>query len=315
MASEFERIALLQKWFQRDAGERVALGIGDDAAVLNPSSRNGVWTVDSAVEGVHFSRAFMGLEDIGYRAFMAAASDVAAMGGRAVGALCAWVLPEALSDAEFEQLSRGVREAADTCECAIIGGNLARGRELSLTTTVLGECHGPVALRSGARVGDTLFVTGPLGAAALGLRALQRGSTPDVRFEACRTRFLRPRARLDIAEKVAARARACIDVSDGLAQDLHHLCSASGVSAVVELDALPRPAGMAQLAQELGVACEAMLLSGGEDYELLFTANQTRVPPELGIPIGRIEAGDARITVLDTQGNPVALPAGFDHFR
>src|SRR4051812_47670231 len=120
MATEFERIARLSKLFQHAPTDRVALGIGDDAAVLNPSSRLSVWTVDSAVEGVHFSRAFMGLEDIGYRAFMAAASDVAAMGGRAVSALCAWVLSKDLTEPEFDQLALGVARAAELCGCPIV---------------------------------------------------------------------------------------------------------------------------------------------------------------------------------------------------
>ena len=175
MATEFDRIARLSQAFRSAPNDRVALGIGDDAAVLNSNARPTVWTIDSAVEGVHFSRTFMGLADIGYRAFMAAASDVAAMGGRAVGALCAWVLPADLSEADFDELSSGVARAAELCNCPVIGGNLARGSELSLTTTVLGESPGPLALRSGARPGDALFVSGPVGAAALGLSALRAG--------------------------------------------------------------------------------------------------------------------------------------------
>src|SRR4051812_38149858 len=125
MATEFERIARLKELFRHAPSDRVALGIGDDAAVLNPTARLSVWTVDSAVEGVHFSRAFMGLEDIGYRAFMAAASDIAAMGGRAVSALCAWILSKEVSEEEFDRLALGVAEAAELCGCAVVGGNLA----------------------------------------------------------------------------------------------------------------------------------------------------------------------------------------------
>jgi len=315
MSTEFARIQRLMTVFQREPSERVALGIGDDAAVLKPSGRNSVWTVDAAVEGVHFSRAFMALPDIGYRAFMAAASDVAAMGARAVGALCAWVLPRAFSDAEFEALARGVASAADACGCAIIGGNLARGAELSLTTTLLGECHGPLALRAGARAGDTLFVTGSVGGAALGLSALRAQRAQEAEFAAPIARFLRPRARLDVAETVAARAHACIDISDGLVQDLRHLCEASGVSAVLELGAIPRLPAMAELAASLGESADALLLAGGEDYELLFAANRARVPPELATAIGRIEAGSPDVRVLDADGRLVTSAAGFDHFR
>ena len=315
MATEFERIARLKELFRQGPNDRVVLGIGDDAAVLAACSRPTVWTVDSAVDGVHFSRAFMGLEDIGYRAFMAAASDVAAMGARAVSALCAWVLSSDLSEEEFDRLAMGMAAAAELCGCRIVGGNLARGRELSLTTTVLGECHGPLALRSGARVGDTLFVTGTLGGAALGLRALMAGRGAEPVFAASLGRFLRPRARLDVAEAIAGRARACIDLSDGLVQDAMHLCESSGVAARIDLAAIPQPNGLAEGAAALGESVAALLLAGGEDYELLFAANPARVPPELATPIGRIESGPPRVTVLGPDGVPLPLPEGFDHFR
>ncbi len=315
MATEFDRIARLSQTFRSAPNDRIALGIGDDAAVLNASARAGVWTIDSAVEGVHFSRAFMDLADIGYRAFMAAASDVAAMGGRAVGALCAWVLPADVSEADFDALSSGVARAAALCNCPVVGGNLARGTELSLTTTVWGESLGPLALRSGARPGDTLFVTGPVGAAALGLTALRAGRSQEPVLAACVERFLRPRARLDVAEAVAARAHACIDISDGLVQDLRHLCVSSKVSAVLELARLPTVPAFHAAAEALGASAANLLLAGGEDYELLFAANPTRISADLATPIGRFEAGDARVTVLGADGSPVALPAGFDHFR
>ncbi len=315
MAKEFERIARLRALFRGAPSDVVALGIGDDAAILHVGTRPRVWTVDSAVDGVHFSQAFMSLEDIGYRAFMAAASDVAAMGGHAVCALSAWVLPQDFSEKDFDALAKGLSLAADLCQCPIVGGNLARGRELSLTTSVLGECNASPARRSGARVGDTLFVTGPVGAAALGLKALQQGKASDPSLVASAKRFLRPRARLDIADAIGGRARACIDISDGLVQDLMHLCESSEVSAKLEIEAIPLVPGMAAGAQLLGEDLYALVLGGGEDYELLFAANAARVPRELATPIGSIEAGPARVRVLDQHGVELPLPAGFDHFR
>jgi thiamine-monophosphate kinase len=315
MATEFERIARLSKLFRFPPGDRVTIGIGDDAAVLSPGTRPGIWTIDTAVEGVHFSRAFMGLEDVGYRAFMAAASDIAAMGARAVGALCAWVLPADLSEADFDVLASGVAQAAESCNCPVIGGNLARGRELSLTTTVYGESHGPIALRAGARAGDTVYVTGTVGGAALGLRVLEAQRAHEPAFAASVQKFLRPRARLDLAETVASRAHACIDVSDGLVQDLRHLCESSNVSAVVELARLPHVEGLHHAAESLGVSAEELLLAGGEDYELLFAANPARISAELATPIGRFEAGPPQVTVRGLDGQSRALPSGFDHFR
>src|SRR4051794_30665715 len=115
MTSEFERIARLRSLFQKTTDPAVSLGIGDDAAVLAPTPWSRVWTVDSAVENVHFSRAWMHFEDVGYRAFMAAASDVAAMGGRAVAALSSLVLPADLTEADFDALAAGLAQAAHEC--------------------------------------------------------------------------------------------------------------------------------------------------------------------------------------------------------
>jgi thiamine-monophosphate kinase len=315
MSSEFERITRLRSRFEHTPAPSVLLAIGDDAAVLAPSALARVWTVDSAVEEVHFSRAFMALPDVGYRAFMAAASDVAAMGGQAVAALSALSLPAELSDDELDQLAAGLDEAARACHCPIVGGNLARARELSLTTTVLGECAGPVLRRDGAQPGDGLFVTGTIGGAALGLLALRSGRGSEPALAHARARFLRPRARFDLAAAVAARAHACIDVSDGLAQDLRHLCEASSVAAVLELPAVPRLAAFERLAAQLGADPVALLLAGGEDYELLFTAPVGAVPSELATLIGRIDSGAPELRVLDVDGHVVAPKDGYDHFR
>lgn len=310
MASEFERIDRLRARFaSTPVSPAVQLGIGDDAAVLAPSSLPQVWTVDTAEEDVHFSRAFMALEAIGYRAFMAAASDLAAMGAQAVAALSALVLPPTLSEAELDALAEGLARAADTCACPIVGGNLTRGQALSLTTTVLGACASPLR-RSGARPGDGVFVTGPVGGAALGLRALKAGVDG---FDAEKARFLAPRARLDLSAQLGLYASACIDISDGLAQDLGHLCRASGVRAEISLECLPLLDGFAENAAQLSLDPWELALAGGEDYELVFTAS-TAVPPELGTRIGRIERGPPEVR-LSHAGAPFALPRGFDHFR
>jgi thiamine-monophosphate kinase len=310
MATEFERIARLRRVFARAPNPGVLEGIGDDAAVLAPSSHTKVWTVDTAVEGVHFDRAFMTPEQVGYRAFMAAASDVAAMGARAVAALSALVLPGGMDDADFDGLITGLARAAEECACPIVGGNLARGRELSLTTSVLGECRGKPVLRSGAQPGDGIFVTGPIGGAGLGLWALRAGRARERAFSQAASCFLSPRARLDIAEAVAREAHASIDISDGLAQDLLHLCRASGVHARLDMEAIPVLPGFDEAARSVGADPYELILGGGEDYELLFTASDAPT----GTRIGRIEAGEPGVSV-HAWGRPVQLAKGFDHFR
>lgn len=311
MSSEFSRIRRLEARFRTES-EAVLLAIGDDCAVLAPSVHPRVWTVDSAVAGVHFTPQLMSLEEVGYRAFMAAASDVAAMGGRAIAALSALILPRELDDEQLDQLTRGLARAAAECSCPIVGGNLSRGGELSLTTSVLGECPRGVLTRAGARVGDGLYVSGTLGGAALGLRALQRGADQS-RFQAAISRFRAPRARLDLALELATLASAAIDLSDGLQQDLGHLCAASGVGARVELRALPLLPEAEGAARELGCDAYTLAVTGGEDYELLFTAAAS-LPPTLATRIGTIVEAGAGVSFVDAEGRPVALRGGFDHF-
>lgn len=310
---EFERIARLRKLFERPSSS-VLLGIGDDCAVLAPGGRPRVWTVDTAVANVHFDTRFTSLEAVGYRAFMAAASDLAAMGASAVAALSSLILPKDFSDEELDQLSDGIARASDASSCPVVGGNLARGSELSLTTTVLGECEDRVLTRAGARAGDVLYVTGPLGGAALGLHRLSAGvavANPDAFARA----FLFPRARLDVSRALAERASAAIDVSDGLLADLSHLCRASGVRAELALELIPRLPGFAEVAREAGLEDTRLLLAGGDDYEVLFTSSEA-LPEGLGTRIGVVSAGSPEVVVRDAAGIMVELSAeGFDHFR
>jgi thiamine-monophosphate kinase len=301
VVGEFSRIARIEALLKR-ASNDVLVGIGDDCAVLAPSPHARVWTVDAAVQDVHFARAIMTLEDVGFRAFMAAASDVAAMGGRAVAALSSLILPLAMSDEELHQLVTGLARAADACACPIIGGNLARGKELSLTTSVLGECAGRVITRAGAAVGHGVYVTGTLGGSALGLHALLAGR------QDCAHKYLAPRARLDLAHELAAVASAAIDISDGTLQDLGHLCAASGVGA--QLDAARLPLESAEVARDFGLDPVSLALEGGDDYELLFTAADD-VP--WATRIGTIVAGNV-VQVLEPDGHPRRTSRGFDHF-
>lgn len=312
MSTEHQRIARIRALFERPNAS-ISLGIGDDCAVLTQSPLARVWTVDAAIEDVHFSRAFMSDGEIGYRALMAAVSDIAAMGARASAALCSLAFPATLSDAELDAVLGGIAEAADALGVPIVGGNLARARELSITISVLGECEAAVT-RSGALPGQGIFVTGNIGGAALGLRALQRGEPRQGRFAPAIARFLRPRARLELSADLARHATAAIDISDGLAQDLAHLCAASGVGAQLALDQVPTLDHFAELALALGADPVNLLLAGGEDYEILFTAAPDAVPGTLGTRIGFIQAG-AELRTLDASGREIAPPPGFDHFR
>lgn len=311
---EFDRIARLSSIF----GETTHpdLGIGDDAAVLHPRGTL-VATVDAAVEAVHFRRDLLSLEEASSRAIEAAASDVAAMGatlsGSGCGLLLAWTLPRDLSDGDFDALLTGARRAADRLSTHIVGGNLAAASAITLTTTALGRCVERPVLRRGARAGDVVAVSGAVGTAALGLRALLAGRGDEAWAATVVRAWRRPLARVDLAHEIAHVATAAIDISDGLVQDAEHLARASSCGVRLRAESLPIGSDHRLAADELKVDAIDIALHGGEDYEVLVTA-----------PRGALSANWHEIgEVVDGAGVSVSrggvtrrfAPAGWDHFR
>jgi thiamine-monophosphate kinase len=315
---ELSRLELLRALFSATAlPAGVSLGIGDDAAVLARSDAPLVWTVDTAVEGVHFRRDWLSLEDIGWRSLAAAASDLAAMGASPRGALSALILPAQFGDADLLALARGQAEAAAALETAVIGGNLARGSELSITTTLLGEARQPI-LRGGARAGHVVGLAGAIGVAAAGLALLQQGTgngAPGDLTERVLQAFRRPHARIAEGLAAAGHAHAGIDVSDGLALDAWRLARASGVAVVLDADALLRVAGpdLIRVAALLGRDPLELALYGGDDYALLMTFAAHDVPAPF-VAVGTCGAG-VGIWLRSPDGTTRPLEAkGFDHF-
>jgi thiamine-monophosphate kinase len=310
-SAEHARIVELRSIFGEPTGGG-AIGIGDDCARFE-STLPVVVSVDASVEGVHFRRAWMSLAEIGYRATMAALSDLAAMGAAPLGVLGSLVLPPALLDAELYELARGQRAAAEEAGTFVMGGNLARGSELSITTTVFGAAARAVP-RGGARQGDGVFVCGRLGAAAAGLEAFLRDRRDvGAEWEAARRAFVRPRALLGEGQRAAALgATAMIDVSDGLAADGRHLAEASGVRLVLSRDALEP--FVATLPRLDGFDALAAVLSGGEDYALLFTLPAGVLPTALDARwVGTVDAGTPGVW-LESSAGRTELRGGFDHF-
>lgn len=306
-SSEHERIARLSARFATSTPD-VRLGIGDDAAWLAPDL---VVSVDAQVEGVHFLPRFAPYDVLAERAAIAALSDLAAMGARPLAMLSSLILPRTLDDAALDQLHEGLARAADRHAAPVVGGNLAAGSELSLSTTVLGRADAPL-LRAGARPGDGVYVTGHVGARALGLRALL-ADRRDAELTSFVDAWLHPTAR--IAEGLALRgvASACIDVSDGLLADLGHVLDASRVGAVLELAALPYAPAHERACALLGVDPLAIALDGGEAYELVFTA--TTAPPVAATRIGVIRA-EPGVELRHPDGSiHTHVTSGFDHFR
>jgi thiamine-monophosphate kinase len=260
----------------------VVIGIGHDAAALRPD--RGALTVlstDSLIEGVHFRRAWVAPEAIGYKALAVNLSDLGAMGATPRAALLSLALPPALPVAEFDELIRGFLSLAGTARMALIGGNISSSPgPLVIDTTVVGSGHPRKLLtRRGATPGDELYLTGVVGGAAAGLGWLAAGhdtASPPEELQGAIERYARPPARWRCGSIVARTrtAAAAIDLSDGLAEAARQLAEASGVGVELDAAAIPVDAGMRFWAEQTGIDALDAALAGGEDYELLFA-----VPP------------------------------------
>jgi len=309
----------------------VEVDVGDDAVVLDPPAAGErlVATVDTAIEGVHFRAHWASPETLGRRAAVGAASDLAAMGARPQALLLAFAGPRELEDRTVLAYAQGVATAGDELGAPLVGGNLSRASEVSLTLTALGHLAGPPFRRDGGRPGDALWLSGPPGSAAVGLAILlardaaaDRGVPPPAAAEADAfvERWRRPRGTFAVAARARGVARGGIDLSDGLLPDLAHLASASGVDAVLEVGALPRDPGHDATCDALGLDPLVPLLAGGESYALLLAVGDDVDLGDAGMTrIGHLEAGAGGVLrVVDAAGRPVPIPRealGFDHFR
>jgi thiamine-monophosphate kinase len=321
------------------AGVRV--GPGDDAAAveIGPVA---LLTTDCLVEGVHFARETWPPRLVGRKALAVNLSDVAAMGGIGRYATVSLLLPPDVTLGWVDALYDGLLERAAEAGVAIVGGNLARSREgVVVDVTLLGDA-GRLLLRSGARPGDRVVVTGTLGAAAEGVRLLQEGARLDedarlvatgvwtessaAAVLACLRAQLDPRPPFAVARSIAERglAHAGMDLSDGLSSDLLQMCAASGVAAVVDASALPVDPKAAGLARAGGSDPFELALHGGEDYQLLLAI----APDEVGevrelarvfgaevTAVGDFVDGEPAVTLRDASGERPLAPRGHDHFR
>ncbi len=286
----------------------VVIGIGDDAAVLRARpGEDVVVTTDALVEGVHFRFETQSPLSIGRRALVANLSDLAAMGARPLGCLLALAAPPRLPVRRLDGLLAGILREAREHGCPLVGGNVSRATEVSLTITAVGAvARGRALRRTGARAGDRIFVTGTLGGVALEVARAESGRG--------RVRGV-PTPRL-AAGRALARIRgvgACIDVSDGLEADLAHLLEPAGLAGALDPARVPRPRGFDAARRRLGLDPERLALGGGEDYELLFTLRPgtpgaARLGPRLGVPVAEIGR------VVGRPRPRPALPRGFRHF-
>jgi thiamine-monophosphate kinase len=323
MPSEFE---IIRRYFDRapraaDRSHRAVLGVGDDAALLRTAAGAELAVAtDMLLEGRHF---LPGADPraLGHKSLAVNLSDMAAMGATPRWATLAIALPSD-DEAWLAAYAEGLFALAERFEVELIGGDTTRG-PLTFSITILGEVPaGRALLRSGARAGDDIWVSGELGGAALGLAHL-RGHAPLAAQEArpLLARLNEPEPRVELGKRLLGVATSAIDVSDGFAGDLGHILERSAVGAQVRYEALPRPPVLRRLAD--AALARRCVLSGGDDYELIFTAAPARRSAierlaariDLALTrVGEIEAGPPVLRVSDAAGRPLPHAGGFDHF-
>ena len=314
-AREFE---VIYRWFAGlGAGKNVALGVGDDAAILEmPAGHQMVVSTDTLVEGVHFPIETLP-EDIAYRAVVTAASDLAAMAAEPLAMTLAISLPVA-DDLWLHGFSQGLAAAVADTGLPLVGGDTTQG-PLTVSVTVMGSVpRGQALLRTGAQVGDNVWVSNTLGDAAAGLAMLQ-GELASVwlpEFEDqdwLTLRFNRPTPRFDLVLQLRGHASACIDISDGLLADAGHIADASGVAIHIDADKIPLSSAlMACPDRELALR---WALTGGDDYALLFTMPSGAPVPSGCTLIGEVRLGDGVHCDHSAAKSTVGGHLGYAHFH
>jgi len=310
----------IARHFLPSRGRQLRLGIGDDAALWEP--RPGfasILTSDWFLEGFHFLREKHPPDSVGWKCLARAASDIAAMGGTPRCFLLNLALPPAATGKWLKRFLRGLRRAAKSVHCVLAGGDTTRSRRILISVTVIGEIReGQGVLRSGARPGDLLYVSGTLGEAEHGLRLLRNSGGTLNRKTVAMRKHLYPEPRVELGRWLAERklATAMMDVSDGLSSDLPRMCAASGVGALIDPDKLPVLPGVA------ADSARQLALHGGDDYELLFTVSpgnlaslSAKIRKLRLTQIGKITK-DLGVRIIGNDGKLEPLrAAGWDPFR
>jgi thiamine-monophosphate kinase len=323
---EDELVAVIRKVLS-GGGPGVLVGPGDDAAVVASPRGTTVLTSDMLVEGVHFDRALTSARDLGAKSIAVNVSDIAAMAASPRYAVVSLGLSEADDPAWVVELYGGMRAASDEYALSLVGGDVNRAPVSVISVTVVGEAaEGRAVLRSGARPGDRIVVTGSLGAAAGGLLLARSGNAAmatDWGRDLLEAHF-RPVARVGEGQTLAqSGARAMMDLSDGLLLDLSRLCAESAVGARLELSSVPVSIGLLRLAEVLPCDPLELALSGGEDYELVATIDpaavddaRTRLLDRFGAALTDIgEITGSGFVGVDASGAEHPLEAkGWDHF-
>jgi thiamine-monophosphate kinase len=320
-------ISQIRRWTPRTTNSEVRTGIGDDCAVLRlcrqknerGKGNDTLVTTDFCLEGVHFRRDWHPPDAIAYRCLARGLSDIAAMGGRPVAAFLSMALPGNLPRNWAGRFVQSLIKTGESHKVTLAGGDTAESPHgILLDIIILGAVpRGGAILRSGARPGDGIYVTGELGGSAAAIRQLDKNPASKI-DPSDYPRHFSPVPRIAVGRAIRERglASAMIDTSDGLSTDLAHICEESGVGAELQQDAIPR----AIVGKHSGQVDLELALHGGEDYELLFTAPpHKRIPRRIaGVPVTRIGqiTGGRKVLLVDAVGIAHKLEArGWEHFR
>jgi thiamine-monophosphate kinase len=296
-------------------GTAVIRGIGDDSAVLRvPTGHQLLVTTDFTLENIHFRREWHPPEVVGWRCLMRGLSDIAAMGGEPRAAFLSMALDRRTPQKWVNGFLDGLLDAASEFGVPLAGGDTAQSAGgIQADIVVVGSVpRGKAVLRSGARPGDRIYVTGELGGSAAALERLRKGRARSGDYE----RHFHPVAQVKVGQWLRRKglASAMIDISDGLSTDLEHICEESGVGAEIEVAAIPR-ARVGRPAQQVGLE---MALNGGEDYELLFTSAKKIPARAAGVPvtrIGRIARKRGMVLAEENAGRRKLMVRGWEHFK
>ena len=306
--SEAGLIARLRDLFHTSFQTQVQVGIGDDAAVIKSSNNKLVATVDMAVEDIHFSKKWSTPFQIGAKLTTANLADIFAMGAVPKYLLVAAGINELNNSETVTELAKGIRSVADRFEVTVIGGDLSKSEKMTLSITALGELSAQPILRSGARVGDLIYLSSLTGLSAAGLAILNRElDRPRYVVEA----HLNPK--LVAPDKLIKVATSMCDVSDGLATDAAHLSYASNVNFNLSKDLISQAADfkdLAELAKELNEDVFDWILTGGEDHFFLATVDKENESNELGIQIGSVGKGEGKLLLDGVE----VKKSGYQHF-
>jgi thiamine-monophosphate kinase len=314
---------------QREYDDDVIVGIGDDCAVLKRGNILEVLTTDCLVEGTHYQPGWLSMEDVGWKSMAVNVSDVAAMGAISRHAVITLFIPDRVTSEDIDHLYEGLEACAGEAGVGLVGGDIVRiAGPFAVSITLSGTCElDDLVLRSGAREGDVIVVTGSLGEAAAGMEYIRSGRAPD-RPAAVQSvaRFRRPVARHKESRVLVEKLQptSMIDISDGLIADLWHILEMSKVGVSLSGEAIPVGRGVLDLAGGDRATALALAMRGGEDYELLFTVSEKHadglgeVAAEIGLDltaIGRIASKKEGFVLAEGGVEAEVERGGFDHFR